>query len=364
MKIREKILRIGIYLTGLICLYVWIAARSLPVMNLMQKEVITPEYWEFTKWGEMYYFNHIKYFREKNLPHPMRKYRFSDKHPTLVNADIIIFGDSFFDFSRQKTFPERLSDTLQKRVYYERYFYPLVSFNQKNFSNDSLKLFIYEIVERDIPDRFQEPLLEQINVDNRNITRKKAGTVKDWIFRNQEEEIYNKMLKGNILTTDIYGWIATVKFDLFKFISPLTPKYYLGDTTRPWLFYYKQLNDENSSFYYHHSDEEIETYCNNIADLAHKLKVNYDLDFLFIPIPNKYTIYHTLINNDEYNELLPRIYASLEKKGVPVVKLYDDFLNAKEVLYYGTDTHWNKRGIDIALRKTLEKLNKNGELIK
>ena len=363
MKIREYILKICIYIAGIICLYAWISARTLPVLNFMQKEIITPDYWEFTKWGEMYYFNCINHFKEKNLPSPIRKYRFSDKHPSIKDADIIIFGDSFFDFSRQKTFPERLTDTLHRKVYYERYFYPLVSLKKKNYSNDSTKLLIYEIVERDIANRFIKPQSSVFPVDSVSKIRKKIAAVKDWIFPDIEEELYNKMLKGNILTTDIYGWIATVKFDLFKFISPLTPKYYLGDPKKPWLFFHKQVNDENSSFYYHHSDDDIETYCNNIADLAHKLKNEYNMDFLFIPVPNKYTIYHTLINNDEYNDLLPRIYDCLEKKGIPVVRLYNDFLNSEEVLYYGTDTHWNKNGVDIAITKTLEKINKEGKLI-
>ncbi len=362
MKTRENILRMAIYIAGILCLYAWISARTLPVMNTMLREKIIPEHWEFTHWGEMYYFNYIKHFREKNLPPPEQKYRFSDKHPTLEEADILIFGDSFFDFTRQKTFPERLADSLNKKVNYERFFYPLETFKRKNFSNNQPKLLIYETVERDIGIRFKESHKDTFYRDNRSEIRKKVAEVRDWIFVDMEEEMYNKMLKGSVFTTDIYSWIATVKFNLFSFISPLTPKYYLGDTTRPWLFFHKQVNDEVSSFYYRHTDEEIETYCNNIADLARKLKTNYNLDFLFIAIPNKYTIYHTLINNDEYNELLPRVYACLEKKGVPVVKLYDDFKNADKILFYGTDTHWNKNGVDIALRKTLEKLNKDGEL--
>ncbi|MBA7533952.1 hypothetical protein ES705_26198 [subsurface metagenome] len=86
------------------------------------------------------------------------------------------------------------------------------------------------------------------------------------------------------------------------------------------------------------------------------------MEFLFIAIPNKYTVCHSLINDDEYNELLPRINDCLEKKGVSVVRLYDDFMNSDKILFYGTDTHWNKNGVDIALSKTLEMLNKGGEL--
>ena len=75
-------------------------------------------------------------------------------------------------------------------------------------------------------------------------------------------------------------------------------------------------------------------------------------------IPSKYTVYHTLVNEDAYNDFLPRLYAGLEARGVPYIPLYDDFMQAKVEgwIYYGTDTHWTPKGLDIALEKTLDVL--------
>ncbi len=67
---------------------------------------------------------------------------------------------------------------------------------------------------------------------------------------------------------------------------------------------------------------------------------------VFMAIPSKYTIYHTLINDDPYNDFLPRLYAGLEGAGYPCIRLYEDFMNADEVLYYGTDTHWTGKGLN------------------
>ena len=50
---------------------------------------------------------------------------------------------------------------------------------------------------------------------------------------------------------------------------------------------------------------------------------------IFMPIPSKYTIYHKLMNNDEYNNFLPLLYEGLEKRGIPVVKLYEDYNKAE-----------------------------------
>jgi hypothetical protein len=75
---------------------------------------------------------------------------------------------------------------------------------------------------------------------------------------------------------------------------------------------------------------------------------------VFMVIPSKYTINHTLLNNDPYNNFIPRIYKGLEERGVPVIQIYEEFKNSDEVLYYGTDTHWKSNGVTIALEKTVD----------
>lgn len=349
---KETILKWSIFISGIICFYAFISIRSLPLMNTVLKEKIIPEHWEHTKYGELYNFNRISHFKEK-LPPASEKYRFSSKHPSLEEADIIIFGDSFLDFTRQETFPERLADSTNRKVYFERYDFPLKTFTQKGYSNKEPKLFIYETVERNIARRFYKPHTVKISVDSRSKVRQKGAKYRDFLFYKKSEEMYTKLMKRSYFTTNIYAFISTIKFDLFGFISSLTPKYYLDDD-HPWLFNDKQLNDKNTSFYYQHTQEEIDTYCDNIVDLANKLKKQYNLDFVFLPIPNKYTIYHHLINDDPYNNLLPLVYEGLDKRGIKVVKFLDEFINSEKILFYGTDTHWNKEGVDIALKKTIE----------
>ena len=94
----EKLLKILIYLAGIVCLFGFISTRYLPLLNSVLTEKMIPEHWEFTKYGELYYFNYISHFREE-LPDPIRKYRFSEKHPDFGEADILMFGDSFLDIS-------------------------------------------------------------------------------------------------------------------------------------------------------------------------------------------------------------------------------------------------------------------------
>ena len=347
-------------ITGLICLYAFLSVRFEPLFNLIMKEKVLPEYFENTKYGELYYLNFIKQFRERNLPHAIAKYRHTSKHPKLEDADILTFGDSFFDFSRMVTFPERLSDTLHKKVYYERFFdehRPLHYLKKQNYVNSEPKLMIYESTERYVPFRFmnkhEDDYIEPVK---RSAARELLSVARKLLFVHESELKYSMLLNRSIFTTDMYSAVSTFKFNAFGYIPESTPKYCLTQEI-PWLFYEEDLNGKNTSFYYKFSDEEINIICDNIADLSRKVREKYNLYMTFMAIPSKYTIYHKLINQDRYNDFLPRLYEGLEKRGIPVIKLYDLYNNSDEVLYYGTDTHWNKKGLDIALDETLKVLS-------
>ena len=354
---QNKIAKWLVFMVGAGCLYIFLAIRIEPLFNVILKEKIVPEYWENTKYGELYYYNNfIKHFREKNLPPAIPKYRNTKKHPKLNEAEILTFGDSFFDFSRMVTFPERIADTLHKKVYYRRMLEdhrPVIYLKQDNYADTNPKILLYETSERFLAFRFLNRHDTIPPVDNRIKFRKTAAAVWNWVFIEERELKYNVLLQRNMLTAGLYSDIATLKFDAFNYITESTPIYSLKND-EPWLFYMDEVNDDNSSFYYKFTDEEIYQICDNIADVAGVVKRKYNLQFIFMPIPSKYAIYHTMVNNDEYSNFLPRLYEGLDKRGIPVVKLYDKFINSKEILYYGTDNHWNKKGLDIAVSEALE----------
>jgi len=352
-----RVLKILIIITGALGLYAFLAVRSELLFNLTFREKVIPEYWENTKYGELYYFNHIKNFREEGMPATRVKYRHTDKHPALQEADVLIFGDSFMDFSRMVTFPERLSDTLNAKVYYERFFddhRPLITLGEAGYKNSTPKIMIYESAERYIPHRFSNPHIEESLPSGSEFGVKQlANSVIDWIFLEDAEVKLTTMLNRSILTTDIHSLINTFKFNTFGYIPSTTPDYAFDDK-KPWLFYYEEVNEDSTSYYYQFTDEQINTYCDNIAGLAATVKQKYNLDMVFMPLPSKYTVYHKLINDDPYNNFLPRLFEGLSERGVTFVNVYDDYKSSDEILYYGTDTHWNQKGLDIALDETLE----------
>lgn len=355
---KEKTLKIIIYIAGVVCFYTFIAVRVQPLYNAILLEKIIPEYWENTKYGELYYYNNfITHFREEGLPPHTEKYRLSDRHPELEEADILLFGDSFFDFTRMETFPEQLTKKTGLKAYYAREDFPLEYLEKADYENNKEKILLYESAERYLYYRFMNPHPEY----NPNAKSKLAKAYDDLInviFVDEAEVKFKNLVSRSYFTTHIYSLISTLKFDMLGYITSLTPKYALQED-KPWLFYYDQVNEEAGSFYYEHSDEEIQNYCDNIMDLSERLYEKYKLKMVFMMIPSKYTIYHTLINDDKYNDFIPKIYAELEKRGMPLISVYDEYIKLRDDtdLYYGTDTHWTPKGLDIALDQTLKVIN-------
>ncbi|MBN2612182.1 MAG: hypothetical protein JXB00_11545 [Bacteroidales bacterium] len=349
----EKLLKWAIYIAGIACLYAFISIRSLPMFNTLLKEKMVPGYWDKTKYGELYYFSLIRHFREEGMPPAQEKFQFKNKHANLHDAKIITIGDSFFDFSRHEQLPERLSDTLNVGVHFYKNDFPLAYLASNHYTDTTPKIMIYERVERYIPMAFENALYDEFTTNSRPTIRKKAAMIKDLIFYQRSEELFDALLKKSIFTTGIYSCISTLKFDLFEYISPLTPVY-SRDKHNGWLFYHDQVNNEKTSFYYNHSNEEINTLCDNMKKLADQLDVKYNIRIVYMPLPAKYTLYHGVVNNDKYNDFLPRLFNGLKKRGVEYIDVYEDYKNSSDTLYYRTDSHWNEKGIEFALTKTLE----------
>lgn len=355
-----KVLRWIIYFAGIFCFFIFLAVRIQPLFNALLLEKYIPGYWENTKWGELYYLNHIKHFREEGLPHYSEKYRFTSRHPQLNEASILAFGDSYFDFSRMVTFPEQLSDSTHKKVYYARNDHPLDYLSQNQYVKSEKKYIIFESAERFLPGRFEKPhSLTPASIDTTRL-RKALHDIRLFIFPYNSETNYSMLLSRSYFTTHIYSAIATLKFDLFRQISDQTPVYLLNEE-RPWLFGGGWFGDGPARYNYDDSKAVIENYCDNIQKLASDLKETYNLEMIFMIIPSKYTIYHHLFDvpDSTYGNFIPKMYSGLEKRGIPVIKFYDQFMAQRDekLLYYGTDTHWTEDGLHIALHETLKVLD-------
>ncbi len=346
---RMKIIRWILYIIGAFCLFVFVSIRFLPLYNSMFVEKLVPGYWDKTKYGECYYFSCINHFKEKNLPEAVTKFQFSPKQSTLNEADVLVFGDSFFDISRGTQFPALLSEKISlSKMHYVYQELPLSYLEKNNYEKGKPKILILGLTERYIPFKFAKKHTSDFVIDTRSGIRKSMAKFRDYVFYAKSEELYDALLKRSYVTSWLYSKIATLKFDLFGYISKLTPKYH-ADDENPWLFYYDQVNKENTSFYYKHSEEEILNICKNIEYLSNQLKEKYNIELYFLPIPAQYTLYHNVINEDHYNNFLPALYLGLDKTSVRYIPIYDEFRMSDDQLYYGTDGHWNVKGLSYAV---------------
>jgi len=223
--------------------------------------------------------------------------------------------------------------------------WPLLSLTEMN-RGDKKKILLSEVVERNISSAF----LREHTVSDRK--KYKRTSFLENLIPVSREENYTELFKNGKFTGDIYKYTMTFKFNTFGVISDLTPVFVKDP---PWLFYYTDITGD-AGFYHSYTPNEIEEIAEKITKLSILLDKEFNLDLVLLFIPNKYTLYHKLINNDKYNDFIPRLNSELGKKGVETVNVYDAFKSSDEILYYPTDTHWNEKGMKIALGLILEKI--------
>ncbi len=81
------------------------------------------------------------------------------------------------------------------------------------------------------------------------------------------------------------------------------------------------------------------------------------IDFIFIPLPNKETVYYELVPFEKQPDFLDSLHFYLTKKGVRTIntkELFDFWKNEGAELYHSDDTHWNKNAANILSDEIIE----------
>ena len=97
--------------------------------------------------------------------------------------------------------------------------------------------------------------------------------------------------------------------------------------------------------------EEIDRYA-SVVEGYHNYFKSQNIEFLFLPLPNKENIYYEMFPSQKKPNLLSGLIKELEKRNVPVIDMQTAFDNAykKEgkTLYQLDDSHWNIEGVEVA----------------
>lgn len=358
---RNKILKSILILSGVICLYGLLAIRFLPLYNFVASDKLKEGYWDYHKYGELYYYGNIKHFRE-DMPTAMKKFQFKKKHPKLHEAKILTFGDSYLDWSEHTQLSERLQDSLDVPVFFEYTTDPLYLLAKNQYINNQEKFIIYERTERWIPITFgKNTHLKTYEPSSEKNAEKRIfiffQRIRDFFFEERTDELLKSLISRSYIISDINSFISTLKFDLFGYISSYTPVYSLNQE-KPWLFFHDQVNDDITSFYYNHSNKEIINIANNIEEVSDELQEKYNLKLIMMIIPSKFTMHHHLVDtNASYNNFIPRLQSKLKKRSINFVDLYTSYSNSEHDMYYGTDDHWTEEGVKLSTAELIKKIN-------
>ena len=346
---KEKLLLALFYVAGAVALAAFVATKNESLMKGLTRTMDDN--------GDLYRFAKVRYFK---VPLPEEQY--PDEEIGLPRTDsvrVFMIGDSFLESCRgHKAFPVQLSASLGEPIHVAQagdsaeYFDPLLLFRRAGITKGPPRVVILERVERYIIDDFSDPFVD--------VSRPPEPRLSSWELVERRwftdaEKNYEILWTSSTVTSPLIEWWNTACFTLLGRISDQTPVYSLHP---PFLFYEEDVSHEKvNGFYYPHPDSLIEDIADNIDAARMLLKERYNADLLFMAIPNAYTIYHRFVNNDAYDDYLPRLEMQLNRRGVRTIDLYRKFCESKEVVYFPTDSHWNARGAAIALQQTLEQLS-------
>ena len=120
------------------------------------------------------------------------------------------------------------------------------------------------------------------------------------------------------------------------------------------VLFLKLENDENRR-----TDEDLDLAA-SIIKSYHDYFVSQEIEFIFLPIPNKRDIYHELLPEEQKSNFVPLLIERLQSEGVSVVDIqvaFEEAYKNGEELYHLDDTHWNKYAVGIAAQLTAKTIN-------
>lgn len=109
-------------------------------------------------------------------------------------------------------------------------------------------------------------------------------------------------------------------------------------------------------------DKQVNTIADRVASIRDLLKNKYNVELIFVIIPNKYSIYNDFIEGSfRADNFLLKLSEKLEKLSVRNIDLYSKYVKYRneddsELLYYSDDTHYTKRGKFILVDEIVKKV--------
>ena len=347
-RLKQKALRVGLYAFGTLALLVFVGVYY---RSFMEVTTVTSR-----DYGGSYLEAQVNRFKFAipPTPEPIRQapVPFSTEPGRPAPAhDVYVTGDSFFwirmgylDFTTQ------LAERLGQPVYYLGHYLrnPLRLTEEANLDADTPKVVVLGMMEWLLVGQLSDGYNPNPQVDRSAEAPWVAWAkqVRRELFL-EEEQKYAYFLRNNYVSFGLTALVRSFLFEQFGLIDDYTPVY---SKEPPVLFIEPTVApDALSSSFYHRSDSLIETIAGHAAVLRDTLAARYNAHMVFVPVPNKVTVYGELVEGQPDTTFFPRLYEALGKRDIPTVRLFEAFNRHDGWLYYRSDHHWNQQGMSIAL---------------
>ena len=255
----------------------------------------------------------------------------------IEEADVLFIGDSFVEgssLSQDEIISNKVSEKLKGKKVYNMAPSTLNSFDEylKRGIIKKPKVLIYSIVERNVPDK-----LEPYNLANNNSFK---NLIKEAFSYGDINVFLDKAFKHYSV-----NWIqARINKSTGKGIqSKINPKMYFLNGPN------QEYNLKNISV----TRDVLVTYKRYCDSLGIK--------FIFLPMPNKETVYYELVPFKKQPCYLLTLDSLLQNSNIQTIntlKIYNEYRQTNsDLLYHYDDTHWNSNATELISKAIVEKLN-------
>ena len=254
----------------------------------------------------------------------------------IEEADVLLIGDSFvagIALSQDETIAKKLNMLLGKKVkVYNMAPCTLGEFNflYKQGIVKKPKLIIYSAVERILPSLLT--VADEEKSASRRYYRKVSSKL-----------VFSKMLP------------VVDRFFAFNFL-----KWATGNANQTRIGHQSPFN---SSLFFmqgntvkHYTLKDAENTAATISSYNDYCQKE-GIKFLFMPMPNKETIYYSLVPLQGQPQFLFQLDSLLNKAGIPAINtlsLYNSHGTADGLLYKPDDTHWNEKGVGLVAEEVVK----------
>ena len=255
----------------------------------------------------------------------------------IEKADILFIGDSFTQgcsLGQDEIISNRVKDKLGAGI--KVYNMAPCSFSSyERFVNTGIikkpRLIIYSIVERVVP--------EMMSDYNASMNSKFKSKVIDF-FEIGNMNVYIDKVFKHFSINSIQAWIHDSKG--------------IGVPAKgnPNMFFMKGVSQKHSEQDLYKTAGVVTSYKRYCDSLGIK--------FIFIPMPDKETVYYELVPFGKQPDYLRKLDSLLGKAGVTTIntlKIYNNYRRInKELLYHFDDSHWNSNATELISKHIAEKM--------